>query len=370
MNAHEFYMRRVLEIARKGWGKTNPNPLVGAVIVKDGEIIAEGYHEALGCAHAEVSAFKHATQDVKGGTLYVNLEPCSHYGRTPPCAKAIIEAGIKEVVVSMVDPNPKVAGKGIQMLLDANINVIVGVLEEEAGRLNEIFIKYITEKKPFVIMKTAMTLDGKIATVTGDSKWITCESSRQYVHEIRDRVASIMVGINTVLRDNPVLTTRLNEKQGKDPIRVIVDSRGRIPLDSNVIQAKSNARVIVATTGLMDNDKENQLLSAGVSIIKADSGKGNVDLEILMDELYKQEIDSVLLEGGGTLNFSALQAGIVDKVMMFAAPKIIGGNLAVSPVEGEGIQTMNNAIQLTNVQVCRFDEDVLIEGYIKNSNGK
>ncbi|WP_024831322.1 bifunctional diaminohydroxyphosphoribosylaminopyrimidine deaminase/5-amino-6-(5-phosphoribosylamino)uracil reductase RibD [Ruminiclostridium josui] len=364
MNIHEFYMKRALEIAKGGWGRTNPNPLVGAVIVKDGKIISEGFHEALGCAHAEVSAFKNATADISEATLYVNLEPCSHYGRTPPCAKAIVESGIKEVVVSMVDPNPKVSGKGIQILKDANINVIVGVLEEEAKRLNEIFIHYITKRLPFVIMKTAMTLDGKIASVTGDSKWISGESSREYVHTIRNRVSSIMVGVNTVINDNPALTSRPTLGEGIDPVRIVVDSSGRIPMDSRVINCDSKAGLILATTDKINKDKENQLLSRGVRIIKTDIKNGKVNLKELMEELYKLEIDSVLLEGGGTLNFSALEAGIVNKVMTFISPKIIGGSSAVTPVGGNGIEKMKDAIALSNVRVESFDRDVLIEGYI------
>lgn len=365
MSMHEIFMKRSLELAGSGWGKTNPNPLVGAVIVKDGEIIAEGYHEMLGCAHAEVSALNNAKRDVGGGTLYVNLEPCSHYGRTPPCARAIIESGIKEVVIAMVDPNPKVAGSGIRMLKDAGIRVVEGVLEEEAKKLNEIFIKYITQRKPFVIMKTAMTLDGKIASARGDSKWISGESSRKYVHVIRDRAAAIMVGINTVLADNPSLTTRLDSGSGKDPVRIIVDSRGLIPIESKVVNAESSAGVILATTSAIDSEKEKQLLDKGTRIIKADGPECRVDLVKLMDELYKLEIDSVLLEGGGGLNAAALNSGIVDKVMLFIAPKIIGGEDAKTPVEGTGIQFMKDAVKLKDISISRFDEDILVEGYVK-----
>lgn len=364
MEKHEHYMKRALELARGGWGKTNPNPLVGAVIVRNGEIIAEGYHEVLGCAHAEIAAFNNAKQDVKGGTLYVNLEPCSHYGRTPPCAKAIIEAGIKKVVIAMEDPNPKVSGRGIEMLRNAGIEVITGVLEQEARKLNEIFIKYITEKRPFVIMKIAMTLDGKIATFQGDSRWVSGEASRKYVHIVRDRVAAIMAGINTVLADNPSLTARLDSGSGRDPVRVIVDSTGEIPLESKVINIESQAEAILATTSLIHPEKEKQLLEKGVRIIKADGHGGHVNLEKLMDELYQLEIDSVLLEGGGGLNASALKHGIVDKVMFFIAPKIIGGKDARTPVEGPGIPLMKDALKLEDINVFRFDEDVLIEGYV------
>lgn len=368
MCIHEVYMKRALELAKKGWGRTNPNPLVGAVIVKNGEVISEGYHQVLGGAHAEVTAFNNARQSVRGSTLYVNLEPCSHYGRTPPCAKAIIEAGISKVVVAMEDPNSKVSGRGIKMLQDAGIEVVVGVLEKEARTLNEIFIKYITHKTPFVIMKTAMTLDGKIASAYGDSKWISGESSRLQVHIVRDRVSAIMVGINTVLTDNPALTTRLSSGRGKDAIRIIVDSRGLIPVDSQVINVEGSAAVILATTIMLESEKERQLEDKGVRVLKLDGLDGHVDLNKLMQELYKLEIDSVLLEGGGGLNAAALNSGIVDKAMIFIAPKFIGGRDAKTPVEGEGIQFMKNAINLKDVSISRFDEDILIEGYVKGES--
>jgi diaminohydroxyphosphoribosylaminopyrimidine deaminase / 5-amino-6-(5-phosphoribosylamino)uracil reductase len=363
MNGHEFYMKKALELAKSGWGKTNPNPLVGAVIVKNGQIIAEGFHEALGQAHAEVAAMHNVKRDVRGSTLYVNLEPCSHFGRTPPCAKAIIEAGFTEVVIAMVDPNPKVSGRGIQMLKEAGIEVTVGVFNEEARNLNEIFIKYITRKKPFVILKVASTLDGKIASYCGDSKWISGDSSRQYVHHIRERVAAIMVGINTVLKDNPLLTVRNEAQKGKDPIRIVVDSQGRIPEASRVINSSSGSGMILATTSKIDKMKEKALMAKGISIIKADGNDGRVDLITLMEELYKLEIDSVLLEGGGILNAAALEAGIVDKVMFFIAPKIIGGVMAPTPVEGGGREFIKDAILLKNITVKKFAEDLLIEGY-------
>ncbi len=365
MTIDENYMRRALELAEGGWGRTNPNPLVGAVIVRDGEIIAEGCHEKLGGAHAEVAAFRNAKREVGGGTLYVNLEPCSHYGRTPPCTEAIIKAGISKVVIAMEDPNPKVCGRGISALKNAGIETVVGVLEKEAKRLNEIFIKYVTQKKPFVIMKAAMTLDGKIASAAGDSRWISGESSRRQVHLIRDRVSAIMVGINTVLTDNPSLTTRLDSKSGKDPVRIIVDSRGKIPVDSRVINSGSAAGVILATTSAIGDEKEKILTDMGVRIFKLDGAQGHVDLARLMEELHRTEIDSVLLEGGGGLNAAALSSEAVDKVMVFIAPKVIGGRDAKTPVEGEGIQFMKDALELRDLSISRFDEDILIEGYVK-----
>jgi diaminohydroxyphosphoribosylaminopyrimidine deaminase / 5-amino-6-(5-phosphoribosylamino)uracil reductase len=364
LNIHERYMKRVLELAKLGWGRTNPNPLVGALIVKNGEVIAEGYHKAVGQAHAEVNAINNAKQDISGSTMYVNLEPCSHYGRTPPCVKAICEAGIKEVVISMADPNPRVSGQGVRILREKGISVIEGVLEVEAKKLNEIFIKYITYKKPFVIMKAAMTVDGKTATVCGDSKWISGKCSREYVHHMRDRMASVMVGIDTVLEDNPLLTTRLEGREGKDPVRIVADSKGRIPVNSNIIKTKSSAGIVLATTTEIDKEKENILLDMGVNIIKTGSSGGLVDLQQLMDELYRMEIDSVLLEGGGTLNASALSSGIVDKIMFFIAPEIIGGKDAKTPVEGKGIEYVRNAIKLRDIKITHFDNDILYEAYI------
>ena len=364
MENNQYYMKRVLELAAGGWGRTNPNPLVGALIVKNGEIIAEGYHEILGGAHAEVAAFKNARQEVRGGTLYVNLEPCSHYGRTPPCAEAVIKAGIAKVVIAMEDPNPKVCGRGVKLLRDAGIETVVGVLEGDARKLNEIFIKYVTQQKPFVILKAAMTLDGKIASATGDSKWISGESSRQQVHLLRDRVAAIMVGVDTVLADNPALTARPEGKDGKDPVRIIVDSKGKIPIDSRVIRNKAAAGTILATTTAIDAEKEKLLREKGVRLMKLDGPDGHVELEELLKQLYSLELDSVLLEGGGGLNAAALSAGIVDKAMIFIAPKIIGGRAAKTPVEGEGIGMMRDALRLEEVSVSRFEDDLLIEGYI------
>jgi diaminohydroxyphosphoribosylaminopyrimidine deaminase/5-amino-6-(5-phosphoribosylamino)uracil reductase len=366
MENHEFYMKRVLELAKAGWGRTNPNPLVGALIVKNGQIISEGYHEALGKAHAEVAAIQKAQQDVRGSTLYVNMEPCSHYGRTPPCAKAIIEAGFTKVVIAMIDPNPKVLGKGIEMLKQAGIEVIVGILQEEAEKLNEIFIKYITWKSPFVILKAAATLDGKIASYCGDSRWISGDSSRRYAHRIRQRVAAIMVGIHTVLRDDPLLTARWDGMETKIPVRIIVDSLGRIPEECKIISTSvPDSKIILATTSQLTQAKETALQTKGVTIIKADGEDGQVDLGQLMKELAKMEIDSVLLEGGGTLNASALEMGIVDKLMFFIAPKIIGGATALTAVEGYGRRFIKDSILLKEITVETLAEDILIQGYIE-----
>ncbi len=357
-------MRRAIELAKKAQGLTRPNPLVGAVIVKNGKIIGEGYHEYFGGAHAEVNAFLDAKEDVTGATMYVTLEPCSHYGKTPPCANLIIEKNIRKVIVGLLDPNPLVSGKGIKLLKNNGIEVVSGVLDVEILKMNEIFLKYIMTKKPFVILKSAMTLDGKIATYTGDSKWITNKKSREFIHTIRNQVMAIMVGINTVLVDDPKLTTRLKNGTGKDPIRIIVDSMARLPLCAQVINPNSNAYTILATTDLANKNKLKVLVEHGVEIIITQSKNNKVDLQQLMEKLGKRGIDSILLEGGSTLNFSALQEGIVDKVYQFIAPKIIGGKNAKSPIGGDGIKQITNAFTLHSISFERFAEDIMIVGYI------
>ncbi|WP_138203613.1 bifunctional diaminohydroxyphosphoribosylaminopyrimidine deaminase/5-amino-6-(5-phosphoribosylamino)uracil reductase RibD [Haloimpatiens lingqiaonensis] len=360
------YMKRAIELSKKGAGCTNPNPLVGAVIVKEGKIIGEGYHEFYGGPHAEVNAFKNCHEDPKGSEMYVTLEPCSHYGKTPPCANEIVKKGIKKVIIGMKDPNELVCGRGIDILKKAGIEVEVGILENEIRKVNEIFIKYITTKNPFCIMKTAMTLDGKIACKTGDSKWISNEISREYVHKLRHRVSAIMVGIGTVLADNPSLTTRLNNGSGKDAMRVIVDSHGRIPLESKVINVNSAAKTVVAVGQEVEDKKLMALAQKGVQVIKTPGKDGKVDLKYLMNKLGKMGIDSVLLEGGGTLNYSALREGIVDKLMCFIAPKIIGGTDAKTPVEGDGVEFMKECIELGKIEVKNISGDILIEALINN----
>ena len=353
------YMQEALRIAANARGRTSPNPMVGAVIVRDGQIIAEGWHRQAGTPHAEIHALNMAGEFAKGATLYVTLEPCSHFGRTPPCANAIVEADIKKVVAAMSDPNPKVAGRGFQILKDAGIEVEVGLLENESRKLNEVFIKWVTTNKPFVTLKTAMSLDGKIATATGQSKWITSEASRQRVHELRDINDAIMVGIETVLKDNPILTTRI--ANGKSPIRIVVDSNARTPLASNIV-TNHQAKTIIAVTENAPIERIDALKKSDIEIIFAGDGE-RVDLNILMNELAKREITSVLLEGGGTLNFGMLEAGLVDKIYAFIAPKIIGGRAALTPVEGNGFENLSDAINLKNITTEMIDNDILITGY-------
>ncbi len=357
----EIYMREALKIAANAKGRTSPNPMVGAVIVRDNRIIAEGWHRRAGTPHAEIHALKMAGDLAYGSTLYVTLEPCSHFGRTPPCANAIVESGIKRVVAAMSDPNPKVAGQGFEILKNAGIEVEVGVLESEARKLNENFLKWITTGRPFVTLKTAMSLDGKIATSIGQSKWITCDESRKKVHELRDVHDAILVGIGTVLADNPSLTTRL-ETGGKNPVRVIVDSNARTPLISKVV-TDNQALTIIAVTKNAPAEKVDALKKLGVEIIVAGDGT-KVDLSTLMNELAKREIISIFVEGGGTLNFSMLRESLVDKVYAFIAPKLIGGQEALTAVEGEGFQQLNEAVTLKNIHTEMIGSDILIFGYI------
>jgi diaminohydroxyphosphoribosylaminopyrimidine deaminase/5-amino-6-(5-phosphoribosylamino)uracil reductase len=360
------WMRRALKLADKGWGRTRPNPLVGCVIVRDGEILAEGYHAALGRAHAERAAIEQAQSqgiDLTGATLYVNLEPCSHFGRTPPCADLIVENRLARVVVAMEDPNPLVAGRGIQTLRTAGIEVTTGVLELEARQLNEIFIKHITTGKPFVILKAAISIDGKIATHTGESKWISGAQSRKLVHRWRSRTAAILVGINTILQDDPSLTTRLHGKRDMDPARIIVDSTGRLTPQHRVFNADSKAPVIAATTSAIDPIRAEQLQKAGATLLVLDGPEGQVDLQALIDHLGESGIDSILLEGGGRLNEAFLRAGLVDKIMLFMAPKIIGGSASIACFHGEGTEHLTDAIPITDMTVTPVGEDFLIEGY-------
>jgi diaminohydroxyphosphoribosylaminopyrimidine deaminase / 5-amino-6-(5-phosphoribosylamino)uracil reductase len=358
-------MKRAIQLAEKGWGKTRPNPLVGAVIVKENNILAEGYHQFYGGNHAEIDALKKINFNAEGTTLYVNLEPCSHYGKTPPCVDAIIKSKVKKVVIALEDPNSMVAGKGIQILMKNGIEVITGVLREEAAKLNEIFIKYITTKTPFCILKTAMTIDGKIATVKGDSKWITGEASRAYVHHIRNRVSGIMVGIGTVEQDNPRLNTRIPGKEVNQPIRIIADSQCKLSPASYVIETAKQQPTIIAATGKASKEKMERLEALGAKILILPEEEGRVNLKALMVQLGKMEIDSILLEGGGTLNYAALEEGIVDKVMWFIAPKIIGGNKAITPVEGRGKGLIKDSFMIKDTSISRFDEDILLEGYIR-----
>ncbi|MPQ44095.1 bifunctional diaminohydroxyphosphoribosylaminopyrimidine deaminase/5-amino-6-(5-phosphoribosylamino)uracil reductase RibD [Clostridium tarantellae] len=358
------YMKLAIELAKKGEGNVNPNPLVGAIIVKDNKVISTGYHEHYGGNHAEVNAFNNAKEDVSGATLYVTLEPCSHYGKTPPCAQRIIKEKIKKVVIGCIDFNPIVSGNGVRILKEAGIEVITNVLEEECKKINEIFNKYIVKKKPFIVMKWAMSLDGKIATYTGESKWISGEASRQQVHKLRNKVTAIMVGVDTVIKDNPLLTCRV--ENGKNPIRIIVDSNLRTPIGCNIVATSKEIKTIITTKKSVNKNKAILLQEKGVEIIYTKEKENKVDLNDLMCILGEMKIDSILLEGGATLNFSALQCGIVDKVQVYISPKVIGGEQSKTPIEGKGIKFLKDAFKLKDMTFSYVDEDIFIEGYISN----
>lgn len=361
---HEQYMQMALELAERARGRTSPNPLVGAVIVKDGEIVGQGYHQKAGTPHAEVHALRAAGEKAWGATLYVTLEPCSHFGRTPPCSEAVIGAGIREVYLAMQDPNPLVAGRGTKQMQDAGITVHVGLLEDKARRMNEIFIKYITTKKPFVLFKSAMTADGKIATSTGHSKWVTGEAARAKVHRLRDCYDAILVGVNTVLADNPSLTCRLPEGGGHDPIRIILDSAARTPPEALILNQESDAPTYIVVTDKAPLERINSLTAGKAKIIRVSQDiHGRVDLQELLDKLGEMEVSSLFVEGGAEVAASFLDNGLIDKVLTFIAPKIVGGHQAPGPVGGIGKALMNQAIKLNDTSWGQVGEDFFIEGY-------
>ena len=363
MESDERYMWMALDLARKAWGKTKPNPMVGAVLVKDGEVVGTGFHHRAGEPHAEIVALKQAGEKARGATLYTNLEPCSHFGRTPPCTEALIEAGIRKVVMATSDPNPLVAGNGAAKLKQAGIKVKSGVLEEKAKRLNEVFFKYIISGTPFVVVKTAMTMDGKIATSTGKSRWITGKKSRTFVHRLRSMCDGIMVGINTVLQDNPSLDVRLDGEGEPSPIRIIVDSQGRLPLDAAVVNTASQHKTILATTGSASEEKLAALRSRGVEVLVLPSQNGKVDLRALMLALGQQKITILLVEGGGTLNYSLLEQNLIDKLYCFVAPLLFGGKDAPTLMEGAGITEPDQAWAIENMEMKQLENDLLIIGY-------
>lgn len=358
----EKYMRLAMQLAGNAIGRTSPNPLVGAVIVKDNRVVGCGWHRKAGTPHAEVHALNQAGELAQGADVYVTLEPCAHYGKTPPCAKALVEAKVKNVYGGLLDVNPKVAGKGFKILEDAGIHVEYGFLQDELRKQNEVFFKWIEHKKPFIVLKAAMTLDGKIATATGQSKWITNETSRAYGYKLRDIYDGIMVGINTVIEDNPMLTARVDG--GKNPIRIVVDSSLRIDINANVVQDKS-AKTIVATTDKADKDKILKLQAQDVDVIVVDKDENDkVDIEKLLDILGQKNICSILVEGGATLSGSFVAKKLVDKVYFFIAPKIIGGKEAKTPVAGTGILNLQEALALKDIQIEKIEEDILIIGRV------
>ncbi|MFT9078142.1 bifunctional diaminohydroxyphosphoribosylaminopyrimidine deaminase/5-amino-6-(5-phosphoribosylamino)uracil reductase RibD [Ethanoligenens sp.] len=357
----ETYMKLALECAQRGCGWVNPNPMVGAVVVKDGRVIGTGYHQRYGELHAERNALACCTEPPHGATLYVTLEPCCHYGKTPPCTDAILESGIQRVVVGSVDPNPLVAGKGIQILRQHGIEITEGLLCEACTALNEVFFHFIRTRMPYVVMKYAMTMDGKIATHSGQSKWIIGETARRHVQGDRHRYSGIMVGVGTVLADDPLLTCHLPD--GRNPVRIVCDSRLRTPPNARVVQTTGEAPTILATC-LRDETLARPYRDAGCEVFTLPAKNERVDLRKLMAVLGEKEIDSVLLEGGGALNWSALQNGIVNKVQAYVAPKLFGGADAKSPVEGIGVKSLEQAFKLAPPQVTYLGDDILLESEV------
>ncbi len=367
MTRHETYMKRAIELAKTAMGRTSPNPMVGCVVVKDGSIVAEGCHERYGEFHAERNVLTKCQMDVSGADLYVTLEPCCHYGKTPPCTEIIIEKKIGRVFVGTLDPNPKVAGNGVRILQENGIEVTIGILEEECRKMNEIFFHYISTGLPFVAMKYAMTLDGKIATATGDSKWVTGEAAREHVHLLRKKYSAIMVGIDTVIADDPMLNCRI--EKGVDPVRVICDSHLRIPMESQIIKSAGQIPTIIAYVQGADEEKRKKLESTGVELINIGNFK-KVSLQNLFRELANRNIDSVLVEGGGTIHGSLLDTGMIQRVYAYLAPKIIGGKNAKSPVGGTGMKKMADAGQLSDVSILPLGNDVCITGVYNHIKGK
>lgn len=354
------FMNRALALAKNGIGRTNPNPMVGAVVVKDGRILGEGWHERYGHAHAEVNAINRAGS-AAGATVYVNLEPCCHHGKTPPCTELLIRERVKRVVIGTLDPNPLVAGRGVQKLRDAGIEAVVGVMEQECRQLNEVFFHYIRAQRPFVVLKAAMSLDGKIAAPNGESKWITEEAARRDVQHLRNRYSAIMAGVETVIRDDPELTCRL--EGGRNPRRIILDSSLRIPPGSKVLTDQLSNRTIIACTERASPGKADILKAQGAQLLFCGSRYGKIDLIDLMEKLGRLSVDSILLEGGAAVNDSAFSQDLVDKIILYIAPKIIGGETAKTFVGGNGIVSLEQAHRIRIESMERIGEDMKITGY-------
>jgi len=365
------YMGCALSLAELALGYTSPNPAVGAVVVKHGAVVGLGHTQPPGSAHAEVVALQQAGERSKGATIYVTLEPCCHYGRTPPCTQAIIDAGITKVHVALVDPNPLVSGKGINQLREAGIEVTVGEYEDKAREVNEGYIKFITTGLPFVVAKFAMSLDGKMATKSGDSKWISNSDARSYVHRVRHIVDAIMVGANTVINDDPRLSARVcgssSDKGGVtkvQPLRVIVDGKGRIPSSAQIFSEPGNTLVVVGRP--LEDKKKKELVDAGAEVVELDAVEGIINLKDLFQLLGQRQVTSILVEGGSKLFGFLFDGGLVDKVLAFVSPIIIGGEMARGVVGGEGVKSVSEALSLHNVKVANFGDDILVSGYLGN----
>lgn len=360
------YMRLALELAQRGQGWTSPNPMVGAVIVKEGRIIGQGWHARCGALHAERHALQNCAESPRGAVLYVTLEPCCHHGRQPPCTEAILASGIARVVAGSGDPNPLVAGKGLELLRKNGVAVETGVLEAECQALNQVFFHFIRTRRPYVVMKYAMTLDGKIAAYTGASKWVTGEEARAYVQQERHRYRGIMVGVGTVLADDPMLNCRM--PGGRNPVRIICDTHLRTPLTSRIVRTAKEISTILAVCET-DRARYQPYEEAGCRILTLPQTDGHVDLKLLMKKLGEEQIDSILLEGGGTLNWAAFKSGIVREVHTYVAPKLFGGAEAKTPVEGQGVADPAEAVHLKIKEIRHLGEDLLIESEVQDVYG-
>jgi len=358
------YMRLALDLARKAEGQTNPNPVVGAVLVKSGEVVAKGYHKKAGLPHAEIIALRKAGGKARGADLYVNLEPCCHHGRTPPCTEAIIAAGIKRVILGIRDPNRLVSGRGIRFLRNQGVEVVTGVLKRDCEKINESFIKYITTGRPWVILKSAFSLDGKIATRTGDSRWITGSKARAYAHRLRSKVDAVLVGAETVRVDDPQLTVRPKKKGMHNPVRIIVAGKNTISISAKIFNNAHKERVIYAASASLSSARKKKLKEIGVEVLLVKHKKEQVDLPLLMDKLGEMEITSIMIEGGSEISGNALKEKLIDKVICFLAPKIIGGKNAPGPVGGQGIAKLKDSIQIKEMSVEKLGNDLVIEGNI------
>ena len=362
IRSYQYYMDLALRLALKAKGRTSPNPMVGALVVKNKRIIGRGYHEKVGSPHAEVIALDEAGKSAKGAILYVTLEPCAHFGRTAPCVDRIIKSGIKEVIVGMVDPNPLNNGRGINILKNYKIKVKVGFLEDKLRRINEAFIKYITKKIPLITVKVGQSLDGRIATKTGDSKWITSDRTRAYAHRIRKDYDAVMAGVNTILRDNPRLDAWFSQRQ---PIKIVVDSQLSTPEDANIFLKKSQVIIVTLLAKPGQETENRKILAVKARILDVKEKSGQINLKDMLKKLAQSEITDILVEGGGTLIGSLFDEGLVDKILFFISPKIIGGKEAISSVMGRGVARIDKAIRLKDVKIKRLGEDFLIEGYVR-----
>jgi diaminohydroxyphosphoribosylaminopyrimidine deaminase/5-amino-6-(5-phosphoribosylamino)uracil reductase len=365
----EYYMQMALQLAAQGRGYTSPNPLVGAVVVQNQSVVGQGFHQFAGGPHAEVRAIEAAGSASRGATLYVNLEPCNHSGRTPPCTLKILNAGLKRVVIGMRDPNPRVMGGGGEFLKAMGVDVTFGVCEEAAQELNEVFIKYIRSDRPFVIAKCAATMDGQIATRSGDSKWVTGEAARAFVHEMRHAADAIMVGAGTIAADDPLLTTRLMGRPSKDPVRIVLDSRLRTAPTARVLNHSSPAETILVAGRGAPAPARARIKMKGVRVIEAETRDGRIDLERLMFQLAKMGVTSILIEGGSQVLGSAFRAGIVDKACFFYAPLISAGDDGRPICSGPGPEKMQDCLRLDRIRTRRFGDDVMVEGYVVTAPG-